>query len=144
MRAQADVNDANNVELKTQAEESDNKNAELEQRLAALEAGFVSNKKARTTVNILTNHKENIFGWKKMRRGVSDGNVGFATVQEALDDMARFYASAAVGKGISSETLQTDGRVSNSHSTCMPTTNSINNKAALHVIASICACTLLV
>jgi len=71
-------------------EESMAKNAALEARLAALEAGCVSDKKARTASNVVANHKKNTFSWKKMRHGVTDSVVGFATVEEAQADMARF------------------------------------------------------
>jgi hypothetical protein len=81
-------------------EESIMKNAALEARLAALEAGCVSDKKARTASNVVANHKKHTFGWKKMRHGVTDLVVGFATVEEAQADMARFYGAAVMGVGI--------------------------------------------
>jgi len=52
-------------ESKTQADEMiaiNHKNAALEARLAALEAGCVSDKKARTASNVVANHKKKTFG----------------------------------------------------------------------------------
>ena len=91
------------TQAKIQADEMiamNQKNAALEARLAALEAGCVSDKKARTVSNVVANHKKHTFGWKKMRHGVTDSVVGFATVEEAQADMARFYGAAVVGVGI--------------------------------------------
>ena len=85
-------------------EESVLNNAALEARLQALEAGCESDKRARVAVpkarlasNIVMNTKKKTYGWTKMRKGVTDKNVGFATIAEALADMARFYGSHPVG-----------------------------------------------
>jgi len=74
----------------------------LEKRLQLLEQGAENNKRPRETSNdcdrlknIISN--KNSFAWRKMVKGVSEEGRGFATVEEAKLDMARFYAAAELG-----------------------------------------------
>ena len=71
-------------------------------RLQLLEQGAENNKRPRETSNdcdrlknIISN--KNSFAWRKMVKGVSEEGRGFATVEEAKLDMARFYAAAVLG-----------------------------------------------
>jgi sulfite reductase alpha subunit-like flavoprotein len=80
-------------------------NNDLRKRLALLEQGAARNKKARqepndapTQANNITwNKAKNSFGWMKMVKGVTNGNKGFASAEEAALDMQRFYVVAVQG-----------------------------------------------
>ena len=80
-------------------------NEDLQQRLELLEQGAAKNKKPRheaedapgKTKNINWNKLRTSCGWKKTIKGVSRGNNGFSSAEDALLDMERFYAAAVDG-----------------------------------------------
>jgi len=80
-------------------------NEDLQHRLELLEQGAAKNKKPRhvaqdssaKTKNINWNKLRTSCGWKKTIKGVSSGNNGFSSAEDALLDMECFYAAAAAG-----------------------------------------------
>jgi len=49
------------------------------------------------TKNIIWNRLHSSCGWKKTVKGKSNGNNGFVSTEDAVLDMARFYAAAVLG-----------------------------------------------
>ena len=90
---------ARNKAIKTVLKDSTLLNDQLHKRLAILEQGPESKKPRNTpnaaqkqTKNIISNKNNDSFGWCKMVKGVSNVMKGFATAEEAQEDMMRFYA----------------------------------------------------
>jgi len=80
-------------------------NEDLQYRLELLEQGAAKNKKPRHVAqdtpakikNIIWNTYNTSCAWQKMIDGVSHGNSGFSSSEDALLDMERFYAAASAG-----------------------------------------------